>query len=73
MIKRVTRLFFLTAFFTASVFTLWAGAQDEGTAAEEIPKIELMFQGWVNQPTDDSEYGVVDMRPWIYAFIGPRG
>lgn len=34
----------------------WAGGQgDAGTAAEEIPDIELMLRGWVNQPRDETD------------------
>lgn len=47
----------ITVFVILAVATCfaWAGAQQEATGVDEIPKIELMEPGWVNQPTDDND------------------
>lgn len=64
--KSITRLIFMLVFLSASVLAVWAGPQSEGTAADEIPKIELMQQGWVNQPTDEND----PFRAWLNETFG---
>ena len=43
----------VATFMTLSNFA-WASGEEEG-AADQVPEIELMFGGWVNQPTDEND------------------
>ena len=44
----------VVATFMALANFAWASGETEG-AADQVPEIELMFGGWVNQPTDDND------------------
>lgn len=66
MIRSVARVVCVSLFLSALTFTAWTAGQDEGTAQDEIPQIELMFQGWVNQPTDEND----PFKAWLDETFG---
>jgi putative aldouronate transport system substrate-binding protein len=56
MIKRIRIAAIVAVMICTMASFAWAAGQSGGsTAADEIPEIELMMGGWVNQPTDEND------------------